>query len=318
VGARRDLRAAALLTVALLRRLAREGLVVRSLSFPIALTLGTLVLTVGFVAWLRYTPTVALSPELATDSLQVALVDGGFRPIVVDDPHAALTDGTAWAATDGHTLWMRGGGPGALVVESLVRRHVAASWRPDADVPRPGLSAATAMGRRVVVLLGVLFALYGVVFGAGMVARDRDDGTFEVELSLGVSRWVHGAARLVAGSSVLAAFLILGVALCGAILGLDDPLAMTRHALACAAGSTAIGLLAIGRGGLQAGFTGPLALGMSVATGLLGVGVAAPGLGAWLPLASLTTAGSGWEALVGAAALSGVALALFTWRSASV
>ncbi|MFT6145653.1 MAG: hypothetical protein ACJAZO_005370, partial [Myxococcota bacterium] len=61
----RDLRATGLLTTALLRRLARQSIVVRSLTFPIGLVIGTLVLTIGVVAYIRFTPVVALTADLA-------------------------------------------------------------------------------------------------------------------------------------------------------------------------------------------------------------------------------------------------------------
>lgn len=315
----RDLRAVALLTTALFRRLSREGIVVRSLTFPIGLVIGTLVLTIGVVAYIRFTPVIALTPELATPTLVAELEAYEFRPLITETPKYVLDNNEAWAATDGETLWLRGGGAQTLEIESLIREQIDAPWRPNRQVPKPDVSAATAMGRMIVVLLGVLFSLYGVVFGAGMVARDRDDFTFEVELSLGVSRWVHGVVRIVAGSSMLAAFLCLGVALCAAILGLDDPAAMVRHAIACATGATCIGLLSIGRAGVQSGFTGALALGMSLATGCFGLGAAVPSLGQWMPMASLVAGeSSGWQALVGTVILTLIALIVFTRRSAAV
>lgn len=314
---RTDLRASALLVGALYRRLVREGMIVRSLTFPIALVIGTLVVTIGVVAWLRYTPLIAMTPELDQPELMEPLHEQQFITLIRDDPRAAIAEEGAWAATDGETLWLSGGGPGALVVESLLRERNGAPWLPSADVPRPGLNVATTMGRGVVVLLSVLFSLYGVVFGAGMVARDRDDATFEVELSLGVSRWVHGFVRVVAGSSVLAAFLCLGVALCAAILGVDDPVAMSRHAVACAIGSTCIGLLCVGRAGIQSGFSSALALGMSAATATFGIGIAAPAIGRFVPMASLVAGpSSGWAALGGSFVLAALSVLVFTRRSA--
>ena len=314
-----DLRATVLLVGALYRRLVREGMIVRSLTFPIGLVVGTLVATIGLVAWIRYTPLVALHPTLDRPELVEPLREAHFVPLFRDDPRAAIEEDGAWAASDGETLWLSGGGPGALVIESLLREEQGADWLPSTDVPRPGLNVATAMGRNVVVLLGVLFSLYGVVFGAGMVARDRDDATFEVELSLGVSRWVHGLVRLLAGSSVLAGFLCLGVALCAAILGLDDPVAMMRHAVACAVGSTCIGLLCVGRAGIQSGFSSALAVGMSVATASFSIGPLAPAVGAWVPMASLLAGpSSGYQALVGSALSALIAVFVFTRRSATM
>lgn len=304
-----------LMTGALLQRLTREGLVLRSLTFPTGLTVGTLVLTIGVVAWVRWDPLVAITPQL--EHLQPTLMENGIRTSIVDDPQAEVEAQRAWAGTDGREIWLSGGGPKALTLESVVREEVGADWRPDADVPKPGLGVAIAMGRRVVVLLGVLFALYGVVFGAGMMAQDRDAGILEIELSLPLPRWVVGASRLLAGTLALSAFLALGILMVDAVIGVPNVWATIRHGIACSCGATCIGLLVIGRAGLKAGFTGPLASGMSLATGLIAVGLAAPGFARWLPLASFASSASGWESLVGAAVLSAITLVVFTLRSAT-
>jgi hypothetical protein len=314
-GAWGTLRGLLLLTGALLRRLTREGLILRSLTFPTGLTVGTLVLTIGIVAWIRWDPLIAITPEV--EHLQPALMENGLRTTVVEDPKAEVEAERAWAGTDGEEIWLSGRGPKALILESVVREDVGADWRPDADVPKPPLRVAIAMGRRVVMLLGVLFALYGVVFGAGMIARDRDAGILEIELSLPLPRWVVGASRLLAGTLSLSAFLALGILMVDAVIGVPDAWATIRHGIACSAGSTCIGLLVIGRAGLKAGFTGPLTSGMSLATALIAVGLTAPDFAKWLPLASFASSASGWEALVGAAVLSVLTLVVFTLRSAT-
>jgi len=311
-----DVRAVGLLSHALVRRLLREGLVVRSLVFPLGLILGTLVVTIGVVAALRNEPVVAMPAEVATAEMRAALQDNDLTLLVVPDPEQVLSQGDAWAATDGQTHWLSGSGPAALVLESLLREAAHASWRPSRQVPTPGRDAVNPMSQRIVILLSILFDLYGVVFGAGMVARDRDDGTLEIELSLGVSRWVHGAARLLAGSLLLATFLALGVAMCTAIMGLDDPASMLRHAIASAVGATCIGLIAAGRAGMKAGFSGPLAFAMSATTALLGVGLAVPMLGRSLPISSLIAGGTGWIPLASVAGLGVLTVLLFTRRSA--
>jgi hypothetical protein len=298
----------------MMRRLFREGLVLRSLVFPTVLTAGTLLLTIGIAAWVRWQPIVAISPDLS--DLVPALREKGIRPIVVDDPEAAVLDRTAWGAATAHEVILTGGGPHALVLESLVRQRAGASWRPDDDVPRPPVDVALAMGNRIVVLLGALFSLYGVVFGIGMVARDRDAGTLEIELSLPVPRWVHGAARLITGTLSLSLFLTLGIFMVEAVIGLTDSWALVRHGIACACGATCIGLLAIGRAGLENGFTGPLAFGMALATGLLATGLGGAPFAEWLPLASFATRSSGWEALIGATLLAIPTVWIFTMRSA--
>ncbi|MBW1877735.1 MAG: ABC transporter permease subunit [Deltaproteobacteria bacterium] len=311
----RTLRGLLLLTGALLQRLTREGLVLRSLTFPTGLTVGTLVLTIGVVAWVRWDPLVAITADL--EHLQPALVENGLRTAIVDDPQADVEAERAWAGTNGREIWLSGSGPKALILESMVRQELGADWRPDTDVPKPPLRVAIAMGRRVVMLLGVLFALYGVVFGAGMIARDRDAGILEIELSLPLPRWVVGASRLLAGTLSLSVFLALGILMVDAVIGIPNAWATIRHGIACACGSTCIGMLVIGRAGLKAGFTGPLTTGMSLATGLVAVGLTAPGFARWLPLASFASSASGWEALAGAAVLSIITLVVFTLRSAT-
>lgn len=302
------------LTASMLKRLTREGLVLRSLTFPTALVIGTLMMTIGVVAWLRWSPLVAVPPHLA--HLEGVLVENDLRVTVVEDPIATVDAGKAWGGTDGSLIRIRGGGPKALVFESVVRQEAGARWRPDADVPRPPLGVAQAMGERIVILLGALFALYGVVFGAGMVARDRDSSTLEIELALPLPRWVHGATRLLTASLSLSAFLGLGILMVDAVIGLPDVAASIRHGIACAVGATSIGLLVIGRGGLKTGFTGPLTSGMTAATALFAFGLTAPGAARWLPLASFASSASGWEALLGAVVAAVLTVLLFTWRSA--
>jgi len=306
--------ALALLTWAMIRRLAREGLVLRSLVFPTVLVVGTLLATIGIAAWVRWEPTVALAPEIA--DIAPALREHGLRPVVVDDPEAAVKDQTAWAGVWDRKVLLTGSGPKALMLESIVRQRAGAAWRPDVDVPKPPIGVALAMGHRVVVLLAALFSLYGVVFGIGMVARDRDAGTLEIDLSLPVPRWVHGATRLITGTLALSLFLSLGIFMVEAVIGVSNGWALVRHGVATAAGATSIGLLSVGRGGLENGFTGPLTLGMTLATGLLGLGFGQAPFAAWVPLASIATSASGWEALAGAAVLAVPTVWIFTIRSA--
>src|SRR5690606_3153972 len=117
-------------------------------------------------------------------------------------------------------------------------------------------------GLVMVRLLAALFAMYGVVFGAGLVARDRDEGTLEAELALAVPRWVHGAARWIAASALLATFFGLAVQILAAFVGLPDTAATMRHGTAATSAAAAIGIAAVGRGGLRTGFSSTLAAGM--------------------------------------------------------
>ncbi len=308
-----SIRAIGLLTGAMLQRLAREGLVLRSLAFPTPLVIGALLMTIGVVAWLRWEPTIALSPEHA--DLAPTLEAARMHTRVAEDPHALVEAGEVWGAVDGADIWIAGSGPQALALEAAVRDKLGAAWRPDAEVPLPAGDSARRLGDLVVILFGMLFALYGVVFGAGMVARDRDDGTLEAELALPLPRWIHGLVRLLVGATALSGFLVLGILMVDAVIGLTSTAATVRHGVATAVGSTCIGLVVIGRGGLQNGFTGPLTYGMAIATALVAIGLAGGPVAKWIPLASFASSASGWEALVGAVGVAGITVWIFTLRS---
>lgn len=311
----RTWRALALLTGTLTRRFLREGLVLRSLVWPTALCVLTLLITLGVASLLQSTGVVALAdtlePELVTE------LEGLQWPTrITDDPEAMVRSGAAWAGTDGTTLWTRQHGVSALTIEAALRRHEGAPWVP---VPRDALpdpTAGGAQGGLICRILAVLFALYGVVFGLGSVARDRDDGTLEAELSLPVPHWVPGLARWLSASALLTVFFANAVVLVHAILAVDDPWAMVRHGSAACAGATAIGLVSVGRAGIKQGFSGPLAAALTATTGGLGLGLAAPSWGQALPLASVFAGGSGWGPTGAAVAAGFVASAVFAARSA--
>jgi ABC-type transport system involved in multi-copper enzyme maturation permease subunit len=165
-------------------------------------------------------------------------------------------------------------------------------------------------------LVLAIYALYGVVFGAAMVARDRDQGTLEVELSLPVPAWTHGASRWIAASLVLASWMVLGVAAFVAWIGVEDPGAVVRIGLAAATGAVALGLGSVGRAGLKVGFASSLAAGLTAASALFGLGYAAPDIGVHLPLGSIVAGGDGWTPLAVSAALGVAAVALFALRTA--
>ncbi|MCB9674142.1 MAG: ABC transporter permease subunit [Alphaproteobacteria bacterium] len=307
-----DLRALTWITADLARRLLREPQVVRSLLWPIALVPLTLMFTVFGFVWLEGDWPVAVQDGV-DPAVVAALEEGGFQVARVPDARAAVADGGFRSGTDGETVYAGAIRGRVLQVERVLREHRGASWKV-AEPPPP--KADESQGGRVMGVIGVLFVLFGVVFGAGMVARDRDDGTLEAQLALGVRRWVHGTARWIAGTAVLAGHYLLAMAVLHAILGIEDPLRVGRNGLAACAGAVAIGLFVVGRAGLKSGFSGPLASGLSIATGLAAAGAALPAVGRLLPVASLLTASTGWLPLGGALGLGAVAIALFTFRSA--
>ncbi|MFT4626945.1 MAG: hypothetical protein ACI8PZ_005626 [Myxococcota bacterium] len=308
------LRALYELVSVLIRRLLREGMIRRSLLWPTGLTAGTLVATLVVFASLRGSEIVGVSSTVDKALVEMLEADG-FHTVQVEDARAAVLGGT-WAALDGAVLWTNDRGPRALQLEASVRTFLDAPWRPDPVVPLPKAAEAAPNGAAVCQLVASLFALYGVVFGLGMVARDRDDGTLAAELALPIARWVPGAARWIAGTLLLSLFYALCVAIFDAIMGLPDAAAMTRHGAAACGAATALGVMAVGRTSLRQSFAGPFAAGMGAATGLIALGNANPAVGRWLPLASVFTDGDGWAPLAGSLVAGVIASAAFALRAA--
>ena len=295
------------------KRLLRENMARRALGFPVVLTIATLLGTLAVVSLGRGVPAVAMT-AIPDATVQAELEAAGLRVVQVDDARQAIAEGDAIFGVDGTDLYASGGRD-ALIAEGVLRREAGAAWRP-VPPPLPGRDTASSQGALIATLLLAIYALYGVVFGAGMVARDRDDGTMEVELTLAVPKVVHGATRFLAASAVISLWVAMAVLFVASLLGLPDVGATLRHGVAAAGASVALGLASVGRAGLQAGFAASLAAGLSATTALLGLGYALPSVGAWLPLASLAAGGTGWMPLVGTVVLAVFAVGLFTWRSA--
>jgi len=308
------IRAVAALLQSHLKRLLRESMARRALGFPVVLTTATLLATLAVVSIGRGIPAVAVTEPLEPAAEQ-ALAERGLRVVQSTDPSGAVQDGSAVAGLAGSTLWTAGGRD-ALVAEAALRRARGASWYPEPP-PLPGREQAASQGQTIATLLMAIYALYGVVFGAGMIARDRDDGTLEVELTLALPKAVHGLTRWTAATLVVGLWVGLAILLTAALLGLPDADATLRHGLAAVGAAVALGLASVGRAGLQSGFAASLAAGLSLTTGLLGLGWALPSVGAWLPLSSLAAGGSGWIPLGGMVVLATLAIGVFTWRSAS-
>lgn len=311
----RDLVALGSLTASLTSRLLREGLVMRSLIWPTGLTAGTLFATLLVLVMLQTPSSLAVSTDLAPE-LEQAMLDEGWTVARVADPAAMVFEGDAWAGTDGQTLWLRGGGNSAARLEGLLRERRGARWRPTGQVELPMAADTKASGSLLVRMLLLLFTLYGVVFGLGMVARDRDDGTLDAELSLPISGWVPGAARWLAGTLVLTAFLAYAVAIFDGILGVESPAALVRHGFAASGGAVGLGIAVIGGAGLKQGFSGPLAFALTGAAGMLGLGGALPEIGRWLPIGSVLAGGDGWAPAIGALGCGLLAAVGFAFRAA--
>ncbi|MBN2799002.1 MAG: ABC transporter permease subunit [Deltaproteobacteria bacterium] len=303
---RRAWRALAALVLSLWLRLAREGLVVRAILFPLLLSAATLTATLGVVVMVAPLQTVAMTPA-AWEELRDDLPAHIFMPYLAEDPKEEVWTRRAWGGTDGHILWLRYGGQRANYLEGVIRRHRDAPWRQAEVFSVSSTETVSVQGGQIARIMGALFTLYGVVFGVGMVARDREDGSLAAEFSLPIPRWVPGLARWIAGSSVLAAFFAYSVLLWSALFGVDEVGAIQRSGVAASLASVAVGLLVLGDARMGRGFSGALSKGLMVGAGLLGVGMAWPAVGVWLPIASLTAHGGGWVALALSLALGPLA-----------
>lgn len=310
--------ALALLTLDLLRRLLREGIVLRSLVFPVALTLGSMVLTVVAFVLLRPPGTLALTAETTTPALLAAAEAGGWPVIQVDDPKAAVESGRAAASTDGQTIWTYKASAESLRLEALLRDHLDAAWRIEAPAAQGRTNRARSRRgtRHLLQFIGALFSFYGVVFGAGSVARDRDEGTFEAELVTALPMWVHGAARWLSGTLLLSLFFAFSVVLFDSFIGVPRPTALMLHGAAACGGATAIGLIVIGRAGLENGFAAPMSAGLVMVVSLLSAGISLGDAAHWIPVASLVTDDqSGLAALAASLGCGVLGTVMFTWRS---
>lgn len=306
-----------LLTLDLIRRLLREGIIVRSLVFPIGLVAGAMLATVVGVVFLRPPGVLALPHAPPMPAIEQHAETEGWVIRRTDDPRAMVSTGEARLGTDGTTLFMYSESSDAVALEAKLRDALDASWVPYSTIQATAPKRSRNSAKHLVQFIGGLFALYGVVFGCGSVARDRDNGTLEAELSLATPRWVHGLARWVASTLVLTAFYAFAVLLFRALLNVPNPSKLMLHGLAACGASTGIGLMVVGRAGLEKGFAGPISVGLTAVFTLLSLGAGASDLMGWLPIASLVgQKASGAAAVVTMVAFGLGSVALFTWRSA--
>lgn len=310
----RDLRASLLLAHAMCVRMLREGMVLRSLIWPTLIAAATLLGTLAIVALQVHEQPVLLTPDTPSH-VREALKDANYPTQFSENPKQSVYNG-AWAGTDGSTLWTNDLGARALALEGTLRKHAGAAWRPPAQNKQSSGKSDGSHGLAICQLVAVLFALYGMVFGLGTVARDRDDGTLAADLVLPVSTWVHGWARWLAGTALLSVSYLLCVLVFHAIMGLHDPAEVLRHGIATAGASTAIGLVVVGRASLRQSFTGPFTLGAALCSALIGAGTTGYAWAGMLPMASIYSGSDGWAA-VGLSVVGGcVASAIFATRGA--
>jgi hypothetical protein len=271
------------------------------------------VLTVG-VIWppgrLALTQTAA-KPELIAEA-----ESRGFDVVIVDDPRTMVEAGQALCGTDGSVIWSYKAGNDANRLDGMVRRHFNAGWymvTGDRSVQRANGSRSA---RNLVRVIASLFAFYGVVFGAGSVARDRDEGTLDAELATAVPMWVHPAARWLAGSAVLSTFFLFAVLLFDGLIGTEGASALALHGVASCMASVALGLIVVGRASIETGFIGPLSIGLVVIVSLMSYGLAVSGPEQMIPVASIYSLGaSGVGSVIVATLFGAAATAIFTWRA---
>lgn len=298
--ARAALRGWTWLTASMVQRFLREGVVLRSMIFPVVLVIAVLVGTVGFVTWWRVEG-AALTPALATPEFRAAIEGAGGTVIVAEDPEAVVRAGQAAYGTDGKTLWVDHSGLPPQALESAVRKELGTVWRPyQTHEIRSSQSRSDTSSTGIAQFIGALFAMYGVVFGAGAIARDRDDGTLDAELSVALPMWVAALARWSAATLVLGLYFGMSVAMLHAVIGLATPWALAINGATASSTAAVIGMAAIGRGSKTRGFAGPMSAGLVIVMGLFSAGIATPTLAAHVPIASMIATKVGaapWVAL---------------------
>lgn len=266
----------------------REGLIVRALAWPALVTALAMMGAIAAAAtWYASNSIAVADPALAE-----ALRDEGLQVIVAEDPEAALAGGlvdrAAWTDGDGWVLATEFGGALTLKAEAALRkRSPGAAWVIE-PLPRNDRDRRTSPATRLMVgLLAALFTLYGVVFGAGGLSRDRDDGTLEAELSLPVPFVAHAAARILAGSAVLGAGFVVSVLLLHGLIGVDLAGAWCTVGALASLGGCALGFGWMSAAGRSESLSGPLVRGMTLSMGLLLLGWSRPEIGRHLPIAGI-------------------------------
>lgn len=283
----------------MIQRLLREGMVLRSMVLPVALTVVVMVATVATVTWSRVRG-VAVSPALATPEFREDIEAAGGVLMVSDTPEAVVRAGDAAFGTDGATFWADRSVMPSQALEGLIRRQIGAAWRPyETHERRAVLSKSDTSSTNAIQFIGAIFAMYGVVFGAGAVARDRDDGTLDAELSAAQPMWVTPLARWSAATLVLGLFFTMSVTMMHAVVGLEAPWSLAISGATASSTAAAVGMAVIGVGGKTQGFAGPMSAGLVIVMGLFSLGLYEPWLARSLPVASLLDPNLGVAPLIG-------------------
>jgi len=304
-------RALAGLTVSIVLRLLREGLVVRALAWPGMLTaLSMFVSASATIAW-RNSPIIYLSPAVMSpavdasarpaagqaqgDSALVASLKAAkFVPVVDENPEAVLVEGrgerAVWKEGDRYVFAATWGGTLTTKAEAALRDALGEPWRIQMPPPakrRRDSSEMKAVTGALAGIVGLLFTLYGVVIGAGSLYRDRSSGVLESDLALAIPRWIHAIARLTALSTVLAPALVVSLWVVDALMPLHSLTRWTWADLFATLAGGALGFHLMARASSGKGFSGPLSQAITASMGLISVGYMKPDIGHHLPLLSL-------------------------------
>lgn len=289
-------RALAGMSVAIVLRLLREGLVVRALAWPGLLTALSMFISASVtIAW-RSNPVIYV-----TESALVAPLEAeGFEVTVAGDAASALDDGRSeravWREGERLVLGATWGGTLTFKAESVLREVTGERWRLDVP-PLPKRSRDSVELRRVTGLLAgvvaLLFTLYGVVIGAGSMYRDRSSGVLESDLALAVPRWIHAAARLLALAAVLGPALIVSLLIVDALLPIHRLGQWMFVGIVAALLGGALGVAAMSRAGGSRGFSAPLSQALTASMALISLGYWQPWIGHFLPLVSLGSSFAG-------------------------
>jgi hypothetical protein len=294
-----NVRALAGLSLAIVLRLLREGLVVRALVWPGLLTAMSMFISASVtIAW-RNNPVIYVSDAALVQPLEAA----DFKVRVHPDPEATLRDGTSeravWREGEKLVMGVTWGGILSTKAESVLRNHVEERWR--LEVPSPQKRRRDSVELRPVtgLLAGVvalLFTLYGVVIGAGSLYRDRSSGVLESDLALPVPRWIHAAARLVALSAVLGPALIVSLFIVDTLLPIFKLYQWMFTGILAALTGGMLGVASMARNANRRGFSAALSQSLTITMGLIALGFAAPVVGRAFPLVSLGSSFAGGQA----------------------
>lgn len=306
------LRPLAALTLAVVLRLLREGLVVRALAWPGLLTALTLVSTAGVFATWGLGPTVAVNVPELVEPLQKQ----GLRVQLTDDPKALLLAGSVihaiWKEGDRFVLGKTWGGRATERTEATLRDFAEDRWRMEVPPLQTKSGETRTEAALMAGVIGLLFTLYGVVMGAGTLFRDRSSGSLEADLALPVPAWMHAAARLLALLFVLGPGLVVSLALVNAILAIDAVGAWMLTATCAAVGGGTLGFALMASAKAERGFSGPLSRALTGTMAIMAFGWWQPNIGRFLPVGSVAAfmGGTPPSPLIGVVALALATLAV--------